>query len=363
MDFNETGPAVATERGDEANPFAVCRMGILWRVIVCVQLPLALGALFGSTSLGMALTRWAEASVVSVPATLLWLLIVCLGAARLGRWPGWMQIAVAFATGCAVAGLALWPSWWIEWTLGETTRSWWAWMPAVLTGGALAVAVTVWLRARASDVVPTNAQARLAELQARIRPHFLFNTLNTAIALVQIDPRRAEAVLEDLAELFREALASPHAQSTLGQEVALAKRYLDIESLRFGERLKVSWQVDESLAATVLPPLVLQPLVENAVRHGVEPCPQGGWVHIEVQPQAGKAVLTISNSVAAQAGTSSALTGGQGMALRNVRQRLHLMYDVEADFMAALQPQGAAQGAAPMFVARVAVPMAGLEWA
>ena len=357
MDFNETGPIVATERADEVNPFAVCRMGILWRVIVGVQLPLALGSLFGSTSAGMALTRWAEASVVSVPATLLWLLIVCLGAERLGRWPGWVQIATAWCLGCAVTGLTLWPSWWIEWTLGETSRSWWAWMPAVLTGGALAVAVTVWLRARASDVVPTDAQARLAELQARIRPHFLFNTLNTAIALVQIDPRRAEAVLEDLAELFREALASPHAKSTLGQEVALAKRYLDIESLRFGDRLKVTWHVDESLAGTVLPPLVLQPLVENAVRHGVEPCAQGAWVCIEVLQQAGKAVVTIRNSVDDHGGADASTTG-QGMALQNVRQRLHLMYDVEADFMAELQNQGPEQ----VFVSRVSVPMAGLEW-
>ena len=99
--------------------------------------------------------------------------------------------------------------------------------------------------------------------------------MNTAIALVQVDPHRAEAVLEDLAELFREALVSPQARSTLGQEVRLAQRYLDIESLRFGDRLKVSWDVDASLAGIAVPALVLQPLVENAVRHGVEPAVQG----------------------------------------------------------------------------------------
>ncbi|MGE5450663.1 MAG: sensor histidine kinase [Acidobacteriota bacterium] len=332
-------------------------MGILWRVIVGVQLPMALGALFGSTSLSMALMRWAQASVVSLPATLLWLLLVCLGAGRLGRWPAWVQITVASGLGGVTTALAWLPSWAIQWALGEASRSWWTWMPSVLIGIALASAVTLWLQSRASEVMPTDAQARLAELQARIRPHFLFNTLNTAIALVQVDPPRAESVLEDLAELFREALASPQAQSTLGQEIALAQRYLAIESLRFGERLRVTWQIDEGLAATPLPALVLQPLVENAVRHGVEPCPQGGWVHIDVQQQAGQAVVTVRNAMA-EPDTAREPTAGQGMALQNVRQRLHLMYDLEADFMAAPQMQGAEH----VFMARIAVPAVRGEW-
>lgn len=319
MDFNETEP----------NPFAVCRTGVLLKVIVAVQLPVALGALSGSDGLLSALQRWAQASVVSVPATLLWLLLVCWAGAWLGRWRPATQVLLAGGLGGVVVWLFLWPRHWIEQALGEPVPLWWPWIPPILTGAAMGMVVAVWLRGRAKGILPTEAQARLAELQARIRPHFLFNTLNTAIALVQVDPQRAEAVLEDLAELFREALASPHARSTLGQEVRLAQRYLDIEALRFGERLRVHWDVDASLSETVVPALVLQPLVENAVRHGVEPAVQGGWVQVRVRRDGGGVEVLVTNSMPSQAGGPSH-TRGQGMALANVRQRLHLMYDLEA---------------------------------
>lgn len=362
MDFNETERTVAPIQGLQVNPFAVCRMGFVWRLILGVQLPVALGSLFGSGGAVDALMRWAQASVVSVPASLLGVLVVCLLATSLVRLVGWLQVCVMGLLGGLVTFLAMLPAWWLQRTLGDAGNEVWHWVPPLVTGGVFGVALALWLQARASKVAPTDAQARLAELQARIRPHFLFNTLNTAIALVQIDPRRAESVLEDLAELFREALAEPNAPSTLRQEIALAKRYLDIESLRFGERLQVQWMVDEGLGDTALPALVLQPLLENAVHHGVEPSPRGGWVRVQVRQHGGQVEIVVTNSLPEQDASSGESHRGQGMALSNVRQRLHLMYDIEADFdvgRVLVQSDGDEPS---LFQARMAVPRRGGPW-
>jgi two-component system sensor histidine kinase AlgZ len=362
MDFNETERTVAPIQGLQVNPFAVCRMGIVWRLILGVQLPIALGALFGSGGAVEALMRWAQASVVSVPASLLGLLVLCLLAPSLVRLVGWLQVVVTGLLGGVVTFLAMLPAWWLERALGDVGHEVWHWVPPLISGAVFGVVLALWLRARASKVAPTEAQARLAELQARIRPHFLFNTLNTAIALVQIDPRRAESVLEDLAELFREALSAPNAPSTLRQEIALAKRYLDIESLRFGERLQVQWMVDEGVGDTVLPALVLQPLLENAVRYGVEPSPQGGWVRVQVQQHGGQVEILVTNSLPAPSASQADVQGGQGMALSNVRQRLDLMYDIEADFDVGKVLVQADAGEPSLFQARIAVPRAGGAW-
>ena len=168
--------------------------------------------------------------------------------------------------------------------------------------------------------------------------------------------------MEDLAELFREALSAPNAPSTLRQEIALAKRYLDIESLRFGERLQVQWMVDEGVGDTVLPALVLQPLLENAVRYGVEPSPQGGWVRVQVQQHGGQVEILVTNSLPAPSASQADVQGGQGMALSNVRQRLDLMYDIEADFDVGKVLVQADAGEPSLFQARIAVPRAGGAW-
>jgi two-component system sensor histidine kinase AlgZ len=182
-----------------------------------------------------------------------------------------------------------------------------------------------WLRLRAQALLPAETTARLAELQSRIRPHFLFNALNTALALVQVDPRRAETVLEDLAELFRVALAETGSAVTLDEEIDLAQRYLAIEQLRFGERLQVVWDLDPAAARAPVPPLVLQPLVENAVRHGVEPSVLGGRILVRTRVQRGMAEVTVINTLPDEPGRP-----GSGIALANVAERLRLLHDVAA---------------------------------
>jgi len=191
----------------------------------------------------------------------------------------------------------------------------------------MAAAFFLWLLLRAQARFPAETTAKLAELQSRIRPHFLFNTLNTALSLVRLDPPRAEGVLEDLAELFRVALADSGESTTLGDEVELAKRYLAIEQIRFGDRLQVNWDLDEDAESARVPPLLLQPLVENAVRHGVEPAPEGGIIRVRTRVKLGRAVVSIANTV-----PPGPPRHGNGIALRNVRDRVRLMHDVAAQF-------------------------------
>ena len=137
-------------------------------------------------------------------------------------------------------------------------------------------------------------QSELESLHSRIRPHFLFNTLNTGAALVHRHPEEAERLLLDLADLFRAALAGPR-QISLEDELALARRYLEIETLRFGDRLTVNWQLPAVIPAATVPALSIQPLVENAIRHGVELVPGGGDVEISVSTMPGNVIVRISN--------------------------------------------------------------------
>ncbi|HEX5693060.1 MAG TPA: histidine kinase [Arenimonas sp.] len=139
-------------------------------------------------------------------------------------------------------------------------------------------------------------QAELEALQARIRPHFLFNTLNTGAALVHARPGEAEQLLLDLADLFRAALSGP-AELPLADELDLARRYLEIERLRFGDRLQVNWTLPEALPEVVVPALSIQPLIENAIRHGIEPSPAAGRLDIAVVQEVDEVRVVISNDL------------------------------------------------------------------
>ncbi len=167
--------------------------------------------------------------------------------------------------------------------------------------------------------------AKIQVLQARIRPHFLFNSLNTIASLVHQQPQQAEDAILDLAELFRATLAQAD-KITLAEEMELVHKYLHIESLRLGPRLKIETRIPKEILTLELPPLVLQPLVENAVYHGIEPLPDGGTVLIEGARTAAGTTISIHNP------RSSAPRRGQGnrMALDNIRQRLLLHYGKDA---------------------------------
>ncbi|MEY4764911.1 MAG: hypothetical protein RI907_1584 [Pseudomonadota bacterium] len=357
----QMGAGLPAGRPQPPSPFDVCHVGVVLRAVVGVQIVVLLGVGHGAESLVQALHGWAQTTLSTLPACLLWLGLACAAKGWLRARGEAVQAAFALGLGAACGLMAGVQSLALEaWLQGATVRPGWPWVPPTLTGAAMAAVGLAWLRQRAHSELPAHAAARLSELQARIRPHFLFNTLNTAIALVQIDPLRAEAVLEDLAELFRQALAAPHAVATLDEEVDLARRYLGIEQLRFGDRVQVRWELDAGAGGANVPALTLQPLVENAVRHGIEVSSDGGWIVVRTKIQGGHAVLMVSNSVPAQP-QGSALPG-HGMALRNVRQRLKLMHDVESEFDARLQPAtGPDQPAVYMVKVVVPLPRGGSE--
>ena len=172
--------------------------------------------------------------------------------------------------------------------------------------------------------VELEARARIRALQARIRPHFLFNSMNTIAALTRSNPVQAEEAIEDLSDLFRVSLSDARAWITLEQEIEIARTYQRIEKLRLGDRLQVRWDVDDLPPRCLVPSLLLQPLLENAIGHGIEPLPQGGIVDVCGRLGDGAIMLEVTNPK--PQGTPPPLRRGHRMALDNIRQRLDLAF-------------------------------------
>ena len=170
------------------------------------------------------------------------------------------------------------------------------------------------------------AEARVQALQARIRPHFLFNSLNTIASLIPVDPANAEAATEDLADIFRGSLRRADQPIRFAEELELARQYLEMEKRRLGERLEIKWRVDEVPAAAAVLPLMLQPLLENAVAHGVQSRVEGGTVAVYGREEGDQVVVTIANPVSPQGSHAR----GHGMALENIRERLRLAFGSRA---------------------------------
>jgi two-component system sensor histidine kinase AlgZ len=309
-----------------ASVFDVCHVGLVLRAVLLVHAAVAVGVAFVAAGLVDWFGLIALGAAIALPGVLFWLVGACALKRPLGALPPAGQWFAAVALGAVAGGFGP-VLLWITGLEAIDARLPRQSLAAMLAGAAGAALVFQWLRMRAKAALPAEATARLAELQSRIRPHFLFNTLNTALALVRVDPARAEEVLEDLAELFRVALSDHGASVSLGEEVELARRYLAIEQIRFGERLTIDWQLDEQAASARVPPLLLQPLVENAVRHGVEPSDRGGTIRIRTRASRGRALISIDNSL-----PDTPSQPGNGIALQNVRERLRLMHDVAAAF-------------------------------
>jgi len=202
--------------------------------------------------------------------------------------------------------------------------------PGLLYGLVLAVALAALLleyfRVRTRAFSPALAEARLQALQARIRPHFLFNSLNAVLAIIRGDPKRAEGALEDLADLFRSLLADNRQLTPLREEIALCRQYLNLEHLRLGERLQVHWTVEPGADDALVPTMLLQPLVENAVYHGIEPGLAAGVIEIHIGLEADRLRIALSNPYHPEHQHRQ----GNRMALANIRERLQLHFDVEA---------------------------------
>ena len=170
---------------------------------------------------------------------------------------------------------------------------------------------------------------RLQALQSRIRPHFLFNSMNSIASLIETDPETAETVVLDLSHLFRASLNEVGNLVSFEQELDLCQRYMNIEGLRLGARLKVQWEINDNCRNVSIPLLTLQPLLENAVYHGIQPIAEGGFVKIQAELIGGRMELSVTNSyIAAEKKTKNAQ--GNRMALDNIRHRLSVLFGDDA---------------------------------
>lgn len=201
---------------------------------------------------------------------------------------------------------------------------------------ACAIGTLGYFRLRGRALSPLLAEARLQALTARIRPHFLFNSMNAILSLIRKDPRRAETALENLADLIRVLMADNRSLSTLQRELELARHYLELEGLRLGERLRVDWFTENMPDNALIPPLILQPLLENAVYHGIEPAIEPGVIQVTVFQIRRELHIDIRNPCLP---VRTPRQGGNGMALENIRERLMLHFDAEASLTTTVSRQ------------------------
>jgi two-component system sensor histidine kinase AlgZ len=300
------------------------RLAVLFAVAEMVVLVVALAPDGGAP--------WNLSRLVSGSGFALWLaltvaVLLCVARAQLSRLPRVLGGVLALLLGALVAAGGAGLLYVIDLNLGAglvpdgVSARRFAFGSAALTVLVLAAvlpylyAVDAW-----REQVQASARAEADALQARIRPHFLFNSMNTIASLVRRDPATAERAVLDLSDLFRAALQAGEIESSLAEEVELAERYLAIEELRLGDRLQVEWQRDGDLPWTLtLPRLVLQPLVENAVVHGVSRLSEGGTVQIALSQADGMLQLRVRNPAPPLRERDGA---GAGHAQRSIGHRL-----------------------------------------
>lgn len=186
----------------------------------------------------------------------------------------------------------------------------------------------LYMRQQWRNNIESLAESRYIALQSRIRPHFLFNSLNTIASLIRTQPDTAESAVEDLADLFRAALTKKEQLSNWQDEQTLCEHYLRIEQQRLGDRLKVDWQTDAIPSNTLLPPLTLQPLLENAIYHGIEKLAEGGVIYIKGKFEEERIHLHIANPIV----NHDILSKGHQIGQDNVKQRLLNVFDNNCDF-------------------------------
>lgn len=207
---------------------------------------------------------------------------------------------------------------------------------ALISGVALRY---LYLQGQVARRKQAELNARIDALQARIRPHFLFNTLNSIATLVSIDSQKAEKAIDDLGALLRTSLQKEQVEVSLSEEIELCQRYLAIERLRFDQRLQVDWCIDGIDQSQIrIPSLTLQPLLENAVHYGIEPVVQGGKISIGVGMQGNQVCINVSNPLPDEKmKQSQKRLQGQGMALDNIRTRLKSLYGERANVETSVQ--------------------------
>lgn len=305
-----------------------CNIGVVFRTLLSVNGVVLVAILLRTTGFKAGLQEFVETSML-VELTCLASLVALCGVRQIVKTiPLWAQrvlsaLVPAVVTSLIIRFLSL-NTWFLD-SFTHLTN-----IDGMLVAGLFGIALQHYFELRTRAFSPALVEARLQALQARIRPHFLFNSLNAVLSLIRTEPKRAETTLEDLADLFRVLMRDARDMTTLEQEIRLCRQYLSIEKVRLGERLQVKWEAinitDSVLHKAQIPSLLLQPLLENAVHYGVEPSAEPALIQIKLDRTLDRIEIAVINPYYG----SDAASEGNHMALNNIRERLALLYDVEA---------------------------------
>ncbi|MCA3219230.1 MAG: histidine kinase [Burkholderiales bacterium] len=298
-----------------------CNLGVVLRVLLGVNLALLLVALAGGAAQNHVIDLFLAAAGAVEAVTLMSLVVWCLLRRALPPLKLSAQRAIAWAVPAAVTGLllGLFPA--LREQGGELIV-----LSYVLVAFGAGAAIQHYMELRARAFSPAVAEARYQALQSRIRPHFFFNSLNAALAVVREDPARAERMLESIAELFRAVMGDVRKLVPLSQEIDLCKKYVEIEQTRLGDRLKIDWQLGPTHPRARVPQLLLQPIIENAVRYGAEKIAGECEITVRIRQHGFNLEVFVSNPIARE----PIQREGNQIGLNNIRGRLALIYDLEA---------------------------------
>jgi two-component system sensor histidine kinase AlgZ len=296
-------------------------LGSILRILLAVNGATLLAALVREPRIALLPAEWASLTGYVEPHLFAELAVLWLVQPWLARAPFRTGVALITTVTCALAfgANALAPR-----LAGEAPGSLLRHLGFALVAQFLLIG---YFRLRARALSPAITEARLQALQARIRPHFLFNSLTAVLSLMRSEPRRAESALEDLADLFRVLMRDNRDLTPLADEVELCRQYLALEQLRLGDRLEIDWNVKSMPGDALVPPLVLQPLLENAVYHGIEPLTERGLLSINIFLSRDEVHAILKNPYVANGARHQV---GNRMALENIRERLALHFDAEA---------------------------------
>jgi two-component system sensor histidine kinase AlgZ len=299
-------------------------LGVMLRVLVIITALTVVAAMLKSSSWSSFLQQWLAIAALVQPIAILSVLL-------LGASNSWLHkleyraavVLIVFAELAITLLVLRFGALILESEMEDPGRD-------VFFAVATTLTLIGYFNLRNRALSPALSEARLQALQARIRPHFLFNSINAVLSLIRAEPRRAEAALEDMADLFRVLMADNRDLAPLENEVELCRQYLALEQLRLGDRLQIDWHVDNMPKDALMPPLVLQPLLENAVYHGIEPSVEPGVVSVNIYHVRDQVHMVLRNPYRKD-GSHHA---GNKMALGNIRERLALHFDAEASLRA-----------------------------
>jgi two-component system sensor histidine kinase AlgZ len=297
-----------------------CNLGTLLRVTLGVNLAALIATLAATAESGQFSAAFLSTAAILEPVTLLTLLGWCALRRFVPPQPVGTQRVMAWIVPAALALGVL------RLLLGAGEPATGVEMIGTVVALAAGIAVQHYLELRSRAFSPAVAEAKLQALQSRIRPHFLFNSLNAVLAVVQSDPARAERMLENLAELFRAVMGDVRQLVSLEHELDLCRKYVEIEQTRLGERLHVKWEISAVHPRARVPQLLLQPIIENAVRYGAERVAGRCEIEVKVRQRGFQLEIGVSNPIARE----PVQREGNQIGLNNIRGRLALIYDLEA---------------------------------